>query len=464
MVEFQAVIMAAGTGSRMFPLTERIPKALLPVGNLPVIWYSINLLDKAGFEEIIIVVLDSAVTQFNKILPNICSSKLKLDIVTIPDDEDLGTADALRHIKDKIEKDVFVVSCDLVTDVALHHLADIHRSHDSTVSAFLAPVPQTSADREAANNPKAKKKPDSTGQRDYISIDSRENRLLFFSTEADLDETLVIRKPLLKRYPCMNIVKNLMDAHLYIIKKWVVDYLAENKSISSIKGELIPYLVNKQFQKHKKVVSQVPGAVDTRTNPQESSISKIDIYDFVKEDDVTSYTRELSSWSGTLTDIDHSNAIRCHAYVMESGTCLRTNTVPLYMEANRQISKLLPSLTSKEIQLIHPLASIKPKSQVGNDCMVDESVSVGEKVSIKKSVIGKHTTIGEKVKISNSVIMDHVTVKEGCNIQGSIICTNAYIKENASLKDCQVGDSHTIPEKADLKGEALIAEQMMDFE
>ena len=51
--------------------------------------------------------------------------------------------------------------------------------------------------------------------------------------------------------------------------------------------------------------------------------------------------------------------------------------------------------------------------QVGNDCMLDESVSVGEKVSIKKSVIGKHTTIGEKVKISNSVIMDHVTIRDG---------------------------------------------------
>ena len=44
------MIMAAGIGSRMSPLTERIPKALLPVGNLPVIWYPINLLDKAGFE------------------------------------------------------------------------------------------------------------------------------------------------------------------------------------------------------------------------------------------------------------------------------------------------------------------------------------------------------------------------------------------------------------------------------
>lgn len=68
------------------------------------------------------------------------------------------------------QKDVFVVSCDLVTDIALHHLADIHRSHDSTLSAFLAPVPQTSADREAANNPKAKKKTDNTGN---ISINCK---------------------------------------------------------------------------------------------------------------------------------------------------------------------------------------------------------------------------------------------------------------------------------------------------
>lgn len=462
MVKFQAVIMAAGTGSRMTPLTERIPKALLPVGNLPVIWYPINFLEKAGFEEIIIVVLDSALTQFHKILPNVCNQKLKLDFVSIPDDEDMGTAGALRHIKDKIEKDVFVVSCDLVTDVALHHLADIHRNHDASLSALLAPVPQTSADREAAANPKVQKKTVTTGQLDYISIDPKENRILFFSNEADLDETLVIRKPLLKRYPCINIVKNLMDAHLYIIKKWVVDYLAENKSIRSIKGELIPYLVNKQFQKPKKVESVMTGSAEMEGNFRESVNSKIDIYDFVEEDDVTLYTKELSSWSGTLTDIDHNNIIRCHAYVMKMGTCLRTNSVPLYMEANRQIWKLLPSLTSKDIPLLHPLASVN-KSQVGIDCMLDESVSVGEKSSIKKSVIGKHTTIGERVKISNSVIMDHVTIKDGCNIQGSIICTHAYIKENASLKDCQVGESHTIPEKADLKGEALTAEQM-DFE
>ena len=68
-----------------------------------------------------------------------------------------------------LQKDVFIVSCDLVTDIALHHLADIHRSHDATLSTFLAPVPQTSADREAANNPKAKKKTDTTGAEEIMS-------------------------------------------------------------------------------------------------------------------------------------------------------------------------------------------------------------------------------------------------------------------------------------------------------
>lgn len=50
MCEFQAIIMAAGRGSRMYPLTENFPKSVLPVGNLPLIWYPLNLLQTSGFE------------------------------------------------------------------------------------------------------------------------------------------------------------------------------------------------------------------------------------------------------------------------------------------------------------------------------------------------------------------------------------------------------------------------------
>src|SRR6218665_3366167 len=47
--EFQAVIMAAGRGSRMTDLTVRTPKALLPIGNRPMVWYSVDMLERAGF-------------------------------------------------------------------------------------------------------------------------------------------------------------------------------------------------------------------------------------------------------------------------------------------------------------------------------------------------------------------------------------------------------------------------------
>lgn len=47
--EFQAVVMAGGKGSRITELTGEKPKCLLPVGNLPVLWYPLQLLERSKF-------------------------------------------------------------------------------------------------------------------------------------------------------------------------------------------------------------------------------------------------------------------------------------------------------------------------------------------------------------------------------------------------------------------------------
>lgn len=49
-MDLHPVILAGGRGSRMYPLAEECPKALLPVGNMPVIYYPIQLLEKNGFK------------------------------------------------------------------------------------------------------------------------------------------------------------------------------------------------------------------------------------------------------------------------------------------------------------------------------------------------------------------------------------------------------------------------------
>ena len=51
-----ALILAAGKGSRMWPLSENIPKPLLPLGGLPIIERQIQELVKVGVEDLYILI------------------------------------------------------------------------------------------------------------------------------------------------------------------------------------------------------------------------------------------------------------------------------------------------------------------------------------------------------------------------------------------------------------------------
>ncbi len=51
----KGVVLAGGTGSRLFPLTKVTNKHLLPVGQAPMIWHPLWKLKEAGIEEILIV-------------------------------------------------------------------------------------------------------------------------------------------------------------------------------------------------------------------------------------------------------------------------------------------------------------------------------------------------------------------------------------------------------------------------
>lgn len=119
--EFQAIVLAAGNGSRMTELSGERPKCLLPIGPLPLIWYPLHMLQKHGFQgniylcdeilnlyykifdpftEAIVVVQESQRSEIQQTLEK-TPLQLKLDFATIPTDSDFGTADSLKHIHEK---------------------------------------------------------------------------------------------------------------------------------------------------------------------------------------------------------------------------------------------------------------------------------------------------------------------------------------------------------------------------
>lgn len=48
--EFQAVVLAAGRGTRLPEVLGQTPKCLLPIGPYPLIWYPLNLLQQHNFQ------------------------------------------------------------------------------------------------------------------------------------------------------------------------------------------------------------------------------------------------------------------------------------------------------------------------------------------------------------------------------------------------------------------------------
>jgi len=102
----QAVILAAGEGSRLRPLTRSKPKAMLPVANRPIIEYVIDALLENGIRDIVTVVgyrKEDVIRHLNR---------LDAPIQIVVQERQLGTADALRAAEPEITEDFLVLPGD----------------------------------------------------------------------------------------------------------------------------------------------------------------------------------------------------------------------------------------------------------------------------------------------------------------------------------------------------------------
>ncbi len=111
----KAMILAAGKGERMRPLTDHTPKPLLKVGGKPLIHWHINKLAKAGFKE---VVINSAYLG-EQIVDNLGDGS-QFGIKIHHSSESIGaleTAGGIRQALDFLGKDPFLlINGDVWTD------------------------------------------------------------------------------------------------------------------------------------------------------------------------------------------------------------------------------------------------------------------------------------------------------------------------------------------------------------
>jgi NDP-sugar pyrophosphorylase family protein len=133
----KAMIMAAGVGSRLMPLTMHIPKPMVPVGNRPLMEHIVRLLEQHGCKQLI------ANLHYQ---PRVIRDYFKdgtnygISITYSPEEELLGTAGGVKKCEWFLDDTFVVISGDALTDIDITSLFHFHRSHGALATIALKKV------------------------------------------------------------------------------------------------------------------------------------------------------------------------------------------------------------------------------------------------------------------------------------------------------------------------------------
>jgi NDP-sugar pyrophosphorylase family protein len=133
------MVLAAGFGSRLRPLTDHVPKPLVPVGGHPMIAYPLAVLRAAGIRDVL-VNLHHLGDQVRAVLGNGAASGLSIRYSA--EDPILDTGGAIQNARSFLGDDTFVViNADILIDLPLAEVIAWHRQQGALATMVLRSDP-----------------------------------------------------------------------------------------------------------------------------------------------------------------------------------------------------------------------------------------------------------------------------------------------------------------------------------
>lgn len=130
----KAVILAGGKGKRLMPLTEKIPKALIKIGDKPVLEHQILLLKRYGVRDIWLL-LGYLGNQIREYFQD--GKKWSLSIQHRQEKRPLGTAGAIKTLENLIKEDFLVLSGDVILDFDVQRFIDWHQQKKEKIGSII---------------------------------------------------------------------------------------------------------------------------------------------------------------------------------------------------------------------------------------------------------------------------------------------------------------------------------------
>jgi mannose-1-phosphate guanylyltransferase/mannose-1-phosphate guanylyltransferase/phosphomannomutase len=135
------MVLAAGLGTRLRPITYAMPKPMVPVANRPVMEHIVRLLARHGFDEAI-----ANLHWFPETIEGHFGdgSDFGIGLSYSPEEQLLGTSGGVRNASGFLGDSFLVISGDALTDIDLGAMREFHESHDGVATLATRRVADTS--------------------------------------------------------------------------------------------------------------------------------------------------------------------------------------------------------------------------------------------------------------------------------------------------------------------------------
>ncbi|KAH8101035.1 UDP-3-O-glucosamine N-acyltransferase [Phellopilus nigrolimitatus] len=360
--KFLSVILA-GLGNELQPLTSNYsdqpcPKALLPIGNKPMISYVLKWVEEMGLEALSL-------------------SSLNVEIQTFDQAQDIpaGTTNVLAHFASRITSDLVLLPCDFLSPPSLRLETVLNKSKiEAGTDGVL--VTALFFENKASENEKG------TGAaKEAWPAPSVPMPILYDLASDELE----LRMSMLWQYPRTKFTTRVVDVLMYVCKHAVLDALQLKKAhLDPIREECIPWLCNNSVW-------------NPITNTPANSLALQHSTSYHPSSHKSKVVSRVESLMSSLSMNDEEGR---GAADLADGYAASVNNVHTYLGTEG------PPIARARHALVDMKSTVSPDSLVG------VSTRVGERSTLKRSVVGCHCVIGKRHKARRMRTHEYCVVEE----------------------------------------------------
>ncbi|KEY69706.1 hypothetical protein S7711_03192 [Stachybotrys chartarum IBT 7711] len=521
----QALILC-GPGSSFPTFTsnpDENPKALLPIANRPMVWYSIDFCYRMGITNITLICPPSASAAITTALntdPFLTAPPLPRPDILAPAalDHNTGTAEILRlpEIRELVVGDFLILPCDLVCELGGDKLLQAWMVRSASITNLLEAPGFTNGSQSSLNgglgvwyNTKATT-PVKGEETDFLattslppspfappkgSLTSSLSKLVYSLPTDSLNDQieerkgLTIRHGLMRAHPRVRMFTTHRDAHIYIFPHWILDFVKDNDRMDSIGEDVVGWWAKAGWQSGLAQKLHIDTICESRRidydqeppspNDESPRDASPDHQGRATEwsNTAVSASRSISGQSSAKAASQNIDVPPILAYIHSQSApepapiIRRVDTAQLLLAISLQIAKL-PSIEETGSEAASPLAHVRKvaypegvKSRTTitrQDTLIAESVTVEEKTSIKESVVGANCQINEGAKLFQCLLMDGVVVGKNCKLTKCILGKRCVIGDNSILTDCEVQENLLVEARTEDKDNKLMSSEGLE--